>query len=310
MGKSSFKQWWVFPLAFMAVSSLTGLFFWWSGPANFRPAISQPTASNWSYASFYESQAQTGTNAEDVITLPAATAIAFTAAPPVTTPAIILNTNPGLALMPTTIAPIITSDWEKAQAISNEYARMLASNEISGPGIIEKQPTKAVPVVSYNLSVGAGQFNPIGPPTISLATFSHFLQEKNSPAYPEAVAMYENCLKLSCDPAVALAFFNHESSMGTQGAAVANKSFGNIRCTAGSPCNYSGGNGGFKIYANWTEGLIDWAILLREVYANKFKLYTLEQIIPVYAPAADNNSPIDYINTVKSLVDQYRAYKP
>ena len=67
--------------------------------------------------------------------------------------------------------------------------------------------------------------------------------------------------------------------------------------------------GGFKIYNTWTEGLIDWANLL-EVYATKFKLYTLEQIIPVYAPAADNNVPTLYISTVKSLVDRYRAYKP
>ncbi len=268
------------------------------------PPVSQPAASNWSYASFYQSQAEA--NPEELKTRPVVAAPPTTVA--VTVPASQAPTNTGP--LPTTVAPQITSDWEKAQAITNEYARMLAAKEISGPGIIEMQPTKAVPDVTYNLSMGAGQYSPIGPPTISLATFTHFLQEKNSPAYPEAVPMYENCLKLSCDPAVALAFFNHESSMGTQGAAVANKSFGNIRCTAGSPCNYSGGNGGFKIYANWTEGLIDWAILLREVYANKFKLYTLEQIIPVYAPAADNNSPIDYINTVKSLVNQYRAYKP
>jgi hypothetical protein len=308
----------LFPLAFVILSSITGLFFWWGGPANLLPTVSQPTAANWSYASFYQSQAEA--NSEELKTQPVATAP--TTAAPATVPTSQSETNISpatvptrqpdinIGLLPTTIAPEITSDWEKAQAISNEYARMLAANEISGPGIIEKQPTKAAPDVPYNLSVVAGHYNPIGPPTISLATFTHFLQEKNSPAYPEAVAMYENCLKLTCDPAVALAFFNHESSMGTQGAAVANKSFGNIRCTAGSPCNYSGGNGGFKIYANWTEGLIDWAILLREVYANKFKLYSLEQIIPVYAPAADNNSPTNYINTVKSLVDQYRAYKP
>jgi hypothetical protein len=307
LGKSSSKRLWLFPLAFVILSSITGLFFWWGGPANLLPSVSQPTASNWSYASFYQSQAEA--NLEELKTQPVATAptIPTTTAPPTVPTG---QPEPNIGPLPTTIAPEITSDWAKAQAISNEYARMLAANEISGPGIIEQQPTKAAPDVSYNLSVVAGHYNPIGPPTISLATYTHFLQEKNSPAYPEAVAMYENCLKLTCDPAVALAFFNHESSMGTQGAAVANKSFGNIRCTAGSPCNYSGGNGGFKIYANWTEGLIDWAILLREVYANKFKLYSLEQIIPVYAPAADNNSPINYINTVKSLVDQYRAYKP
>ena len=187
---------------------------------------------------------------------------------------------------------------------------MLASNEILGPEAVELQPTQTAGAAVVTVRPGVGQYNPIGPPSISLATFAHFLQVNNSPAFPEAASMYQNCLKLSCDPAVALAFFNHESSMGRAGAAVGHKSFGNIRCTPGWPCDYSGGGGGFKIYNNWTEGLIDWAILLKDVYAARFQLYTLEQIIPVYAPAEDHNQPIVYINTVKSLVDQYRAYRP
>ncbi|MDB5080867.1 MAG: hypothetical protein JWP00_2791 [Chloroflexi bacterium] len=306
MGKTSFKSVGLFSLALLALSSITGLFFWWSGPDNLIPAA-QPTAAAWSYANFYESQAGRDYNTPaDLTTRSAATPPANTRSNSTPTARTRIEDAP----VPATAAPVITSDWDKAQAISNEYARMLAANEIAGPNIIEKQPTKAPPNITYNLQVGSGQYNPIGAPTISLAAFTYFLKEKNSPAYPEAVAMYENCLKLSCDPAVALAFFNHESSMGTQGAAVANKSFGNIRCTPGWPCDYSGGGGGFKIYPNWTAGIIDWAILLREVYANKFKLYTLDQIIPVYAPAADNNSPVNYIFTVKTLVDKYRAYKP
>lgn len=310
MGKSSFKPLGLFTLACIALSSLAGLFFWLGGPANLVPA-SPPTASAWSYANFYESQAGLDTNAQGLVT-PQTVSTPLPTARPVTTQATTPKTQAAPLVAPqgaATTTAALTSDWDKAQAISNEYARMLSANEIAGPDIIEKQPTKAAPDVAYNLTVRAGQYNPIGAPTISLATFAHFLQKNNSPAYPEAASMYQNCLKLSCDPAVALAFFNHESSMGTMGAAVGHKSFGNIRCTAGWPCDYSGGGGGFKIYSTWTEGLIDWANLL-EVYASKFKLYTLEQIIPVYAPAEDNNVPALYISTVKSLVDQYRAYKP
>ncbi len=270
----------------------------------------QSTVSAWSYASFYQSQTDLNSSSAELTTQPAATPLP-TARPVITTQASKPKTQAvaPVAAPNTSITPVITSDWDKAQAISNEYARMLSSNEIAGPAIIEKQPTRAAPDIAYNLSISAGRYSPIGAPTISLATFAHFLQLKNSPAYPEAATMYQNCLKLSCDPAVALAFFNHESSMGTMGAALGHKSFGNIRCTAGWSCDYNGGGGGFKIYTTWTEGLIDWANLL-EVYASKFKLNTLEQIIPVYAPAEDNNSPVTYINTVKSLVDQYRAYRP
>ena len=312
MGRASFKSWWWFSLACVALSSLTGLFFWWGNVATSAPAAS-PTVVGWNYASYYQSQVGDKLNEVQAVLTPAAPTTPATA--PVKTtraasqPAALqtqldLDNNAATATTPAAI----TSDWDKAQLITDEYSRMLASNEIPGPDVVEAQPTKSA-VAVVTVRAGTGQYNPIGPPTISLETFAHFLKEKNSPAYPEAASMYQNCIKLSCDPAVALAFFNHESSMGTMGAAVANKSFGNIRCTAGWPCDNSGG-GGFKIYNTWTEGLIDWAILLKDVYAAKFQLYTLEQIIPVYAPAEDHNQPVVYINTVKSLVDQYRAYHP
>lgn len=308
MGKSSFKSWWLFSLACVALTSLTGFFFWWGNVAT-SARTSTPTLAAWNYASYYQSQVGDTLNTPPPLTPPAdpttpATTRAIVAQPDEST----LTTQPVFNSEPVTITAAITSDWDKAQLITNEYSRMLASNEIPGPAVVEAQPSKsAVPVVTVR--AGVGMYNPIGPPSISLETFAHFLQVNNSPAYPEAASMYQNCIKLSCDPAVALAFFNHESSMGRMGAANANKSFGNIRCTAGWPCDNSGG-GGFKIYNNWTEGLIDWAILLKDVYAAKFQLYTLEQIIPVYAPAEDHNQPVVYINTVKSLVDQYRAYRP
>lgn len=295
-------------MACVALGTLAGLFFWVGGPANLVPAAAQSTTSAWSYASFYESQAGSNFDAAQNIARPTTTP-QDTARPVPTGKPKTQASQPVAQPAAATTPPAAASDWEKAQLITNEYARMLASNEIAGPDKVEKQPTKAATDIKTNLVVRAGQYNPIGAPTISLATFAHFLQANNSPAYPEAATMYENCLKLNCDPAVALAFFNHESSMGTAGAAVGHKSFGNIRCTPGWPCDYSDGGGGFKIYASWTESLIDWVNLL-QVYADKFKLYTLDQIIPVYAPAADNNSPVTYINTVKNLVDQYRAYRP
>jgi hypothetical protein len=313
LGKSSFKSWWLFSLACVALSSLTGLFFWWGSVATSAPA-STPTVVGWNYASYYQSQVGDDLNAQDALTPAAPTtppptrAIIAQPDAQANTQVNLLNTQPIADSDPLTITAAITSDWDKAQLITNEYARMLASNEIPGPAVVEAQPSRSA-VAVVTVRAGTGQYNPIGPPTISLDTFAYFLKKNNSPAYPEAASMYQNCIKLSCDPAVALAFFNHESSMGTMGAAVANKSFGNIRCTAGWPCDNSGG-GGFKIYSTWTEGLIDWAILLKDVYAAKFQLYTLEQIIPVYAPAEDHNQPVVYINTVKSLVDQYRAYRP
>ncbi len=196
------------------------------------------------------------------------------------------------------------------QPIPPEYARILGG-EIAGPLPVSSRPAiSPVAPARFNFISAPGPYNPIAPPTISLATFAHFLQASQSPAWPEAATLYAVCLRDFCDPAVALAFFEHESSMGKYGAASTNRSFGNIRCTAGSRCTETAGNGSFKLYSNWTEGLMDWVALLRDSYGAKYNLYSLEQIIPRYAPSADNNDPQGYINTVKRLVDKYRSYRP
>ncbi|HEX2910781.1 MAG TPA: hypothetical protein VH186_08240 [Chloroflexia bacterium] len=193
------------------------------------------------------------------------------------------------------------ADW--TFSTDPDTARALKALSSNGPGA---QAQAAINGLSIQFQPGL--YNPIGRPTITFDTFLHFLKEGNSPAVPEATAMYALCVRELCDPAVALAFFQHESSMGTQGAAARNKSFGNIRCTPGSMCNDSGGNGSFKAYNSWTEGLLDWVRLVRDTYGTQWHLYTIEQIIPRYAPSSDNNNPSGYINSVKSLVNKYRSY--
>jgi hypothetical protein len=153
--------------------------------------------------------------------------------------------------------------------------------------------------------VNTGGYNPLGPVSISRTTFRQFLQELNSPALPEADAMYQACVDEGCDPAVMVAFFEHESSGGRQGVAVYTKSIGNIRCTDGYSCYTTDGNGSFRKYNTWAEGVRDWARLL-QMYKNDWKRVTLEDIIPKYAPQADNNNEAAYIAAVKKRVDDLR----
>jgi hypothetical protein len=193
-------------------------------------------------------------------------------------------------------------DWHSIDPNTENAIKILMGNDSRGSDISRVLPLPA--------QFQPGLYNPLGPPSINLDTFRYFLKEGNSPALPEAASMYNACLKLYCDPAVALAFFQHESSMGHYGAAADNKSLGNIRCVPPAPCRTTSGNGSFKVYATWTDGLIDWAILMRETYATKWRLFSLEQIIPRYAPSSDNNDPNGYINTVKKLVNKYRSYRP
>ena len=158
-----------------------------------------------------------------------------------------------------------------------------------------------VAVVTTNSS----SYNPIGPVTISLSVFKEFLAEMHSPALPEADTMYAACAGLSCDPAVMAAFFEHESSGGRYGAASVTRSVGNIRCSAGYACYNTGSNGSFRQYASWTAGAADWARLL-QMYKNDWKLSTLEEIIPHYAPQADHNDEAAYRSSVIRRVDDLR----
>jgi hypothetical protein len=193
-----------------------------------------------------------------------------------------------------------TVDWHYIDPDSERAVKILLSQNAPGSNAFTTLPLPA--------QFQPGQYNPLGPTSISLATFQYFLKQGDSPALSEAATMYNACIKLYCDPAVALAFFQHESSMGRAGAAAENKSFGNILGVAGSPCRAAAGNGSFKVYPSWTDGIIDWAILMRETYAINWKLFSLEQILPRYAPSSDNNDPNGYINTVKKLVDKYRSF--
>ena len=174
------------------------------------------------------------------------------------------------------------------------------SSGVSGPGSAQLS-SQSIKVVSNPGSF----YNPIGPVTISLSVFKEFLAEMHSPALSEAETMYAACVELGCDPAVMAAFFEHESSGGRYGAASVTRSVGNIRCSAGYACYNTGSNGSFRQYASWTAGAADWARLL-QMYKNDWKLSTLEEIIPHYAPQADHNDEAAYKGSVVRRVDDLR----
>jgi hypothetical protein len=89
---------------------------------------------------------------------------------------------------------------------------------------------------------------------------------------------------------------------------VSTRNFGNIRCTAGYPCDPTGG---YRSYRSWEEGAKDWFSLLYHGYikggvSKRCPCTTVTAIIPVYAPAADNNNEAAYISSVLQDVATYR----
>ena len=148
----------------------------------------------------------------------------------------------------------------------------------------------------------------MGEPTISVAQIEQVLAEYNSPAVGHGQEIYDLGLKYGINPAISLAFFIHESGAGSNPAwagwkadGTTSHNIGNIICTPGYQCH-----GRFRDYANWGEGIEDWYKLIKELYVGEWERTTVEQIIPKYAPAADNNDESAYINVVKRLVDEWQ----
>ncbi len=154
----------------------------------------------------------------------------------------------------------------------------------------------------------AGQHSVLGPPSISAEQIDRILAEWQSPAAGTGATWVELGVRYGIDPAYALAFFIHESGAGTAPGWAGRKpdgstthNIGNIIC-AGYPTCY----GRFRDYASWEAGIEDWYRLIAVEYVGWRGIHTVEEIVPIYAPAVENNVPV-YIDTVNRLVAEWRA---
>ncbi len=147
-----------------------------------------------------------------------------------------------------------------------------------------------------------------GAPSITEDGIRAWLSEKN-PALLEAdpdlpLTFYETSIEYNIDPAIALSFFQMESSYGKAGRATSTLSIGNIREYGDGPAI-----DGFRAYDTWSDGVEDYYQLLSgDVYVSS-GLTTVEQIVPKYAPAADNNVPTQYINSVRATAEAIQQYE-
>lgn len=151
-------------------------------------------------------------------------------------------------------------------------------------------------------SVNDTRYEVQGPPSVSVDVLNQVLDFYHSPAHGKGQALYDLGVKYGIDPVYALAFFMHESSFGTTGVAQVTLSLGNIRETPG----YEDYNG-YRKYSSWEEGFEDWYKLIKIQYVQIWKLSTVDQIIPVYAPSSDDNDVTAYIQAVKDAVTIWRS---
>lgn len=154
----------------------------------------------------------------------------------------------------------------------------------------------------------AGDYTLKAPPSITAAQIDRILGAYRSPATGTGQLWYELGRKYGIDPAFAVAFFIHESSAGTNPQWAGMKpdgstthNVGNIICAGYSRCY-----GRFRDYPSWEAGIEDWYRLIDVEYIQGRGHRTVADIIPVYAPAFENDVQ-GYVNVVHRLVDGWRT---
>lgn len=165
---------------------------------------------------------------------------------------------------------------------------------------------------------------PAGKPTMSVTLINQVLAHYGSPAAGQGQVLSSLGQQYDIDPAYALAFFFHESSLGTAGMARITHSLGNSRCvqdaacvnTSGGPCQ--AGQSCYASYASWADGFAGWYRQMTVYLNGSLEYYltrqwkpltTLETILPVYAPSSDQNDVSAYISAIQTAVATWRSGK-
>lgn len=148
----------------------------------------------------------------------------------------------------------------------------------------------------------------VAPPSITPAQIDAILASYGSPAEGTGADWWLAGDGTGIDPAFAVAFFVMESTAGTNPAwagwkadGTTTHNVGNIICAGYATCY-----GRFRDYPSWRDGIADWFKLIRLEYVDGREIATLGEIVPLYAPAIENDVQA-YIATVAKLVRQWRA---
>ncbi len=149
-------------------------------------------------------------------------------------------------------------------------------------------------------AAGSGLDRVEGPPSIRRSQVDLLLCQAGSPACGSGEILYDDMVQAGINPAFALAIFWHESQFGRLGVARLTHSLGNIRCSPGWPSCLAG----YRSYSSWPASYVDFAELMTHEYFPR-GLVSVEQILPVYAPAADGNDPAVYIYDVLAHMKEW-----
>lgn len=156
--------------------------------------------------------------------------------------------------------------------------------------------------------VPTGEQSVLGKPTISAQRIDEILRLHQSPAQGTGQVWVDAGIEYGIDPVYALSFFMHESGLGTnpmwagiKGDGTTTHNVGNIICAGYATCF-----GRFRDYPDWETGIRDWYRLIAVEYVDGRGAYTVDAIIPIYAPESENDVP-GYVASVKEYATLWQS---
>lgn len=193
------------------------------------------------------------------------------------------------------------------QSVVSSYSQSTGLRAVAEIIGIQLPEAPAPEPVAKPVIIPPGESSILGTPTITAEQIDAILRANNSPAAGTGAIWVEAGIQYGIDPAYGLAFFMHESSYGTNPAWAGMKpdgtsthNVGNIICAGYRTCYKR-----FRDYPDWRTGIYDWYRLIAVEYVQWRGLATVEGILPVYAPAFENDVP-RYVNVIKYAVAEWR----
>lgn len=178
--------------------------------------------------------------------------------------------------------------------------------------VATQKTQKTQPEQHFTIASTHQSYSILGSPTITPAFINRVLTAYGSPAQGLGQTLYDLSEQYGIKAEAGLAFFQHESTFGKFGMAAITHSLGNLRCisdaacvdTTGQPCQP--GESCYASFPTWSAGFEAWYKLIRTLYINTWHLTTIAQIIPRYAPSADNNDEAAYIASVEHSITMWQ----
>ncbi len=194
--------------------------------------------------------------------------------------------------------------WEPVAALALTTATLTATATPTPPVVLEPLPVRVVPA-SAAVEAAAGHHDVRGGPSLTGGQVDTILARYGSPALGTGRVWEDLSRQYGIDNAYALSFFITESTAATDPRWSGRKpdgstthNIGNIVCAGYPRCS-----GRWRDYATWDEGIADWYRLIAEEYINARGAVTVEQIVPIYAPACENDVPRYIAGVVRRVAD-------